>query len=234
MKPTLDIPLGVDRQLALREIIGDRWSAWLLIAVHETDGALFSELAAYDGLSRRVLSERLVRLSERGLLRAEVYSNRPLRRRYFLSERGLSVRRLLIAATHVAAGGILAEDPLENVSHAAGSTGHANAEVDAADRLFVQNLEQTERVYEQSIAPLDRYDEHHRSQLVETLELWLASDGSTSVTAARMYAHRHTIRYRLARIREITGMDLGSTVGRERALLGLRARRALQEFYPRG
>jgi DNA-binding PucR family transcriptional regulator len=42
-----------------------------------------------------------------------------------------------------------------------------------------------------------------------------------------MYAHRHTIRYRLDRVRELTGLDPAATTDRERLVLGLRARRVL-------
>ncbi|MBC7643790.1 MAG: helix-turn-helix transcriptional regulator, partial [Thermoleophilia bacterium] len=81
MKPTvpapgLDVPLGPERRRALR-MLGDHWTLWLLVAVHELHGARFTDLAAEPGLSRRVLTERLATLVENGLLRTERYSIRP-------------------------------------------------------------------------------------------------------------------------------------------------------------
>ena len=46
-------------------------------------------------------------------------------------------------------------------------------------------------------------------------------------TAAKLFTHRHTIRYRLERVRELTGLDVASTDGREKLSLGLKAMRVL-------
>src|SRR5205823_4671259 len=46
-------------------------------------------------------------------------------------------------------------------------------------------------------------------------------------SAQRLFTHRHTIRYRLERVRELTGHDVGSTYGREQLSLGLKAMRVL-------
>ncbi|HMS72022.1 MAG TPA: helix-turn-helix domain-containing protein, partial [Baekduia sp.] len=45
---------------------------------------------------------------------------------------------------------------------------------------------------------------------------------------------RHTIRYRLERVRELSGFDVGSTEGRERLSLGLKAMRVLGIPAPGG
>ena len=46
-------------------------------------------------------------------------------------------------------------------------------------------------------------------------------------TAQRLFTHRHTIYYRLERVRELTGLDVSSTDGREKLSLGLKAMRVL-------
>ena len=53
-------------------------------------------------------------------------------------------------------------------------------------------------------------------------------------TAERLFTHRHTIRYRLERVKELTGLDVGSTDGRERLSLGLKAMRVLGIVPPGG
>ena len=45
--------------------------------------------------------------------------------------------------------------------------------------------------------------------LVETARAWLELDGSTSAAAARLFVHRNTVRYRMQRLQELTGRDLG-------------------------
>ena len=59
------------------------------------------------------------------------------------------------------------------------------------------------------------------------LETFLDADGNVAGTAQRLFTHRHTIRYRLERVRELSGLDVGSTDGREKLSLGLKAMRVL-------
>jgi sugar diacid utilization regulator len=84
-----------------------------------------------------------------------------------------------------------------------------------------------ERFYLDTIAPLVAYDEQYGTELVGTLEAFLANDGSMAATYKQLFTHRHTIRYRLERIKELTGLDVNSTDGRERLGLGLKAMRVL-------
>jgi DNA-binding PucR family transcriptional regulator len=84
-----------------------------------------------------------------------------------------------------------------------------------------------ERFYSDTIAPLIAYDEQYGTELVTTLETFLDNDASMAATYKELFTHRHTIRYRLERIRELTGLDVGSTDGRERLGLGLKAMRVL-------
>jgi len=90
-----------------------------------------------------------------------------------------------------------------------------------------------ERFYAETIAPLADYDEQYETALLLTLETYLDSDGSVAGTAHRLFTHRHTIRYRLERVRELTGLDIGSSDGRERLSLGLKAMRVLG-YAPHG
>jgi DNA-binding PucR family transcriptional regulator len=83
------------------------------------------------------------------------------------------------------------------------------------------------RFYDETIAPLVAYDEQYETDLVTTLETFLECDGNVANTSGRLFTHRHTIRYRLERVRELTSHDVGSTDGRERLGLGLKAMRVL-------
>jgi sugar diacid utilization regulator len=90
------------------------------------------------------------------------------------------------------------------------------------------------RFHDETVAPLLAYDEQYDTELVRTLESFLDADGNVAKTAAKLYTHRHTIRYRLERVRELSGLDVGSTDGRERLGLGLKAMRVLGIATPRG
>ena len=90
------------------------------------------------------------------------------------------------------------------------------------------------RFHEETVAPLLAYDEEYETELMRTLETFLDSDGNVARTAEKLFTHRHTIRYRLERVRELTGLDVGSTDGRERLGLGLKAMRVLGIAPPGG
>jgi hypothetical protein len=91
-----------------------------------------------------------------------------------------------------------------------------------------------ERFYEETVAPLAAYDEQYETDLVTTIEAYLNNDGNVTPTATQLFTHRHTIRYRLERVRELSGHDISSSVGRERLSLGLKAMRVLGIAPPRG
>jgi len=91
-----------------------------------------------------------------------------------------------------------------------------------------------ERFYDETVAPIAAYDEQYETELVQTLGTFLDCDGNVAGTAQRLFPHRHTIRYRLERVRDLTGLDVGSTDGREKLSLGLKAMRVLGIAAPRG
>ena len=91
-----------------------------------------------------------------------------------------------------------------------------------------------ERFYSETVEPLVAYDEQYETDLVATVETYLENDGNVAATAQQLYTHRHTIRYRLERARELCGHDVTSTEGREKLGLGLKAMRVLGIHSPTG
>jgi sugar diacid utilization regulator len=91
-----------------------------------------------------------------------------------------------------------------------------------------------QRFYEETVAPLVAYDDQYETDLVQTLETFLDADGNVAGTAARLFTHRHTVRYRLERVKDLSGLDVASTDGREKLGLGLKAMRVLGIAAPRG
>jgi PucR family transcriptional regulator, purine catabolism regulatory protein len=88
--------------------------------------------------------------------------------------------------------------------------------------------------FDETVAPLVAYDEQYETELVRTLETFLDADGNVAGTSERLFTHRHTIRYRLERVKELSGLDVSSTDGRERLSLGLKAMRVLGIVPPGG
>jgi sugar diacid utilization regulator len=91
-----------------------------------------------------------------------------------------------------------------------------------------------ERFYAETIQPLAAYDEQYETELVATVEAYLDNDGNVAATAKQLFTHRHTIRYRLERVKELCGHDVSATEGREKLGLGLKAMRVLGIPSPRG
>jgi DNA-binding PucR family transcriptional regulator len=91
-----------------------------------------------------------------------------------------------------------------------------------------------ERFYAETIEPLSAYDDQYETELVTTIETYLENDGNVAATAKQLFTHRHTVRYRLERAKELCGHDVSSTEGRERLGLGLKAMRVLGIASPRG
>jgi len=84
-----------------------------------------------------------------------------------------------------------------------------------------------QRFYAETVEPLVAYDEQYETDLVQTVEAFLEADGNVAGTAQKLFTHRHTVRYRLERVKELCGLDVGSTDGREKLSLGLKAMRVL-------
>jgi len=91
-----------------------------------------------------------------------------------------------------------------------------------------------QRFFDETVAPVAAYDEQYETELVRTVDTFLEADGNVARTAERLFTHRHTIRYRLDRVRELSGLDVGATEGRERLSLGLKAMRVLGIAPPGG
>lgn len=90
-----------------------------------------------------------------------------------------------------------------------------------------QDSSELQQFFSETVKPLIEYDEKYRTGLVLTLETYLRLDGKVEAAAKELFAHRHTVRYRLERIKDLTGLDISSTDGREKLSLGLKAMRVL-------
>jgi sugar diacid utilization regulator len=74
--------------------------------------------------------------------------------------------------------------------------------------LGIEDLTEVERFVQQWLGDLLAYDELRRADLVRTLSRYLQHGGSYDATAKSLVVHRSTLKYRLKRIREISGHNL--------------------------
>ncbi|WP_028647645.1 PucR family transcriptional regulator [Nocardiopsis sp. CNT312] len=101
----------------------------------------------------------------------------------------------------------------------------AASETDSHELLLASVPEEVRASYrDRLLGPLLAYDRDHRSDLVATLERFLAHSGSWQRCAAAMHVHVNTLRYRIGRVEELTGRDLSSLEDRVDLFLALRVR----------
>lgn len=76
-------------------------------------------------------------------------------------------------------------------------------------RLFVEKTdpEEIKRHYAYTVGGIITYDEKFNGDLFNTLETYYDCDKNITKTANQLFIHRHTLRYRLNKIKEITGLD---------------------------
>jgi purine catabolism regulator len=74
------------------------------------------------------------------------------------------------------------------------------------------------------LAPLDAYDQDDGGELLVSLQAFLQRNARWEAAASQLYVHRHTLRYRMRKVEELTGRDLSSSFDRMEFWLALRAR----------
>jgi len=92
--------------------------------------------------------------------------------------------------------------------------------------VLAQNPRLAERFVVHSLGPLLEAKTRNREQLLETLHAYLA-EGSVKDAAAALKLHRHTVLYRLDKLRELLGTELDTPASRLRLQLALDLRKLL-------
>ncbi len=85
---------------------------------------------------------------------------------------------------------------------------------DEALRLFCDSI----------LGPIELSEGHYGGELMRSLEAFIEENGQWERAARRLYCHRHTLRYRIRRVEELTGRNLGSARDRIEFWLALRGR----------
>ncbi|MFN2390183.1 MAG: PucR family transcriptional regulator [Actinomycetota bacterium] len=85
------------------------------------------------------------------------------------------------------------------------------------------------RFVDQMLAPLVEYDGRRKGELVKTLEAYLDCDGSVKRAGEHLFAHPHTVTYRLKQMERLSGWSLRDAEAKLKLQLALRARRLAPE-----
>jgi hypothetical protein len=100
-------------------------------------------------------------------------------------------------------------------------------------RVMASHPQEVRSFFEDTVAPLVAYDDQYATDLVGTLDAYFANNCNMNATAQSIHAHRHTVAYRLERVKELSGLDPLRSEDRERLGLGLKAYRIIAPSLPR-
>ena len=89
---------------------------------------------------------------------------------------------------------------------------------DEALRLFCDSI----------LAPIEEGEGAYGGELLRSLEAFIECNGQWERAARRLYCHRHTLRYRIRRVEELTGRSLDSARDRIDFWLALRGRELIR------
>jgi purine catabolism regulator len=90
--------------------------------------------------------------------------------------------------------------------------------------LSLQDPDALRTFAESVLAPLDVYDAQHSGELLPSLGAFLERNARWESAAKELTVHRHTLRYRMRKVEELTGRNLSSARDRMEFFLALRAR----------
>ncbi len=90
--------------------------------------------------------------------------------------------------------------------------------------LSLQDTDALRLFCESLLGPIEGGEGHYGGELMRSLEAFIECNGQWEAAARRLYCHRHTLRYRIRKIEELTGRDLGSARDRIEFWLALRGR----------
>jgi purine catabolism regulator len=74
------------------------------------------------------------------------------------------------------------------------------------------------------LEPIERTEGEYGGELLRSLEAYIEHNGNWERAARQLYCHRHTLRYRIRKVEELTGRDLSRATDRIELWLALRAR----------
>jgi purine catabolism regulator len=90
--------------------------------------------------------------------------------------------------------------------------------------LSVQDADALRLYCDSVLGPIEESDERYAGELLRSLEAYIDRNGHWERAAGDCYCHRHTLRYRIKRIEELTGRDLSRANDRVELWLALRAK----------
>jgi DNA-binding PucR family transcriptional regulator len=90
--------------------------------------------------------------------------------------------------------------------------------------LSIQDDEALRLYCDSVLGPIENGEGDYGGELIKSLEAFLEQNGQWEKAARELFCHRHTLRYRIRRVEQLTGRDLSSARDRIEFWLALKAR----------
>jgi purine catabolism regulator len=97
--------------------------------------------------------------------------------------------------------------------------------------LSLQDDEALKLFCDSVLGPIEASEGHYGGELMRSLEAFIEENGQWERAARRLYCHRHTLRYRIKRVEDLTGRNLGTARDRIEFWLALRGRELVADEH---
>jgi PucR family transcriptional regulator, purine catabolism regulatory protein len=190
--------------------------------------------ARSDGLACALVpgldEDDLFALAERVAVHAARTLDAPLRLGVSRAVPGANARHAFHEARCALEARVLAEPTGEGVANGAGPVAQARAVATYRDLgsfqllLSLQDDDALRLFCDSILSPIEQGEGAYGGELMRSLEAFIEENGQWERAARRLYCHRHTLRYRMRRVEELTGRSLSSARDRIEFWLALRGR----------
>jgi purine catabolism regulator len=93
--------------------------------------------------------------------------------------------------------------------------------------LALQESDALSRFCDSILGPIEAMESSYGGELLRSLQVFIEANGNWERAARQLFCHRHTLRYRIRKIEELTGRDLEAATDRMEFYLALHARALL-------
>ena len=121
---------------------------------------------------------------------------------------------------------------LVDLGRVLGARGRLEPESFVTELLVARSPRLGALVRSRALGPLEEYAEKRGSDLIDTLETFVACKMDRRAAADQLHVHPNTLDYRLRRATELTGLDLGSPDDLVLTVLALKQRSLANAVAP--
>ncbi len=98
--------------------------------------------------------------------------------------------------------------------------------------LHMDNKEELVKFQQETVGILVEYDKNHNLELMRTVEAYFHHNESLSITSDNLYIHVNTLKYRIQKVKALTGLSLQNSEEKMMIHLGMKIHYFITNTYP--